>query len=85
MHSRYIDADVENVNNDEDEDEDEINEAEKALQERRMWESYEETPTDKWFTSLCLTLLLSLLFNLFLVFNGPVNCLPRVKHHKTGN
>ena len=87
IHSRYIDADVENVNKDEDEDEDEdeINEAEKARQKRRTWEFYEETPTDKWFTVLCLMLLLSLLFNVFLVFNGPVHCLPHVKHHKTGN
>lgn len=49
MHSRYIDTDVENMNKneDEDEDEDEINEAEKAWQKRRTWESYEETLTDK--------------------------------------
>lgn len=66
---------------DDSEDEEEMNAAEK----RKKWDSYEETPMDKWFTLLCLMLLLSLLFNIFLVFNGPVHCLPHVKHHKTEN
>ena len=87
MRSRYIDTDVENVNKDETEDEDEINEAEEESQKQkqRKWESYEETPMDKWFTLICLMLLLSLLFNVFLVFNGPVHCLPHIKHYKTGS
>ena len=76
---------IENLNKEENDDEDEINEAENERQKLRKWESYEETPMDKWFTLLCLMLLLSLLFNVFLVFNGPVHCLPHIKHHKTGN
>lgn len=41
------------------------------------WSDYEETPADRWFTVVFLLLLLSALFNLFLVFNGPPNTIPR--------
>lgn len=36
-----------------------------------------EDPSDRWFTVLFLLLLLSALFNAFLLFNGPPNNLPR--------
>jgi hypothetical protein len=88
MRSRYTDTDVETVNRDEDEDEDkdeDEDEMDKERQHRRKWESYEEMPIDKWFTLLCLMLLLSLLFNIFLVLNGPPHCLPVAKPHKTGD
>jgi hypothetical protein len=84
MRSRYTDTDVETVSRDEDEDEDK-DEMDKERQNRRKWESYEETPMDRWFTLLCLMLLLSLLFNVFLIFNGPPHCLPVAKHHKAGD
>jgi hypothetical protein len=35
------------------------------------WSDYEETPTDRWFAVVFLLLLLSILFNFFLLFNGP--------------
>ncbi|KAF2112023.1 hypothetical protein BDV96DRAFT_649388 [Lophiotrema nucula] len=43
----------------------------------------EESPADRWFAVIFLLLLLSVLFNFFLLFNGPTNGIPR--HPKNKN
>ncbi|KAF2017773.1 hypothetical protein BU24DRAFT_478936 [Aaosphaeria arxii CBS 175.79] len=49
----------------------------KRTHHKPHWSDYEETPSDRWSAVIFLLLLLSILFNLFLVFNGPPNGIPR--------
>lgn len=43
--------------------------------ERLQWVEAEERPADRWFALLFMGFLLSLLFNAFLLFNGPTKCI----------
>lgn len=91
-----IASDAENIRSkdsnrlvEEDDDDVESSDVESAIKKRRRSKhrhqsEYKETLADRWLAVLFLLLLLSGLFNVFLVFNGSPNNIPR-SHKERGN